>query len=458
MIYNVLDYGIIPDGKTVYTKKIQELIDRCCESGGGVICFPYGEFVTATLRLKSNVSIEICKEAKLLGTLNFYDYAPHEHIEYPLYQDASHSYFDCSLFVGKDCSNISIYGGGTIDMRSVWDEDNVRKMVHRGAKCIALKNCSNVAIRDLHIYNATDLAVYFAGCSEVDVLRVKMRVFIDGISPDGCKNVTISDCDVESGDDGIVLKSSYTLNRLAECDNIVVKNCRVKSCCNAIKFGTETNGGFKNVVIQDCIVVDTRLAGLAIESVDGAKIDNIVVKNIKMMNVSTPLFIYIGNRMRGPQELEIGSISNVTIENFSAEGEYKPYEIMSPNYRDFKAGKTCFAPWWIIGEVEDLEAIEEDCQITSVVSGLQTRWIQNLSLTNVSLELIGGCKIQPPDIVQPDREYPEIFNFGEHLPAKGICFRYVDGLKLKNVRISTIKEDVREDFTFNDVSNLVIEE
>ena len=171
----------------------------------------------STVFLKSNVRIQIDKSAKLLGAPSFYDFAPQEPVDYPLYQDASHSYFDHSMFVGKKCDNIVFTGGGEIDMRSVWDEDNVRGIGGRGPKPIALRECNNVEIYDLEINNATDLAIYFAGCENVDIYNIKMRVYIDGISPDNCKNVRIHDCDVESGDDGIVFKSSYTLNRLGEC-------------------------------------------------------------------------------------------------------------------------------------------------------------------------------------------------------------------------------------------------
>ena len=203
----------------------------------------------STVFLKSNVTIEIPEGTELLGAESYYDYAQEEKIDYPIYQDSSHTYFHPSMFVGIGCENIKITGGGKIDMRSVWDEDGVRgeAIKHRGAKCIALKECKNIEISNLAIVNVTDLAVYFAGCENVDIYNLKLKVYIDGISPDNSKNVRIHDCDVETGDDGIVFKSSYTLNRLDICKDIYVWDCKIKSRCNALKFGTETNGGFENI-------------------------------------------------------------------------------------------------------------------------------------------------------------------------------------------------------------------
>lgn len=225
------DFGALGDGVTLNTQAVQRAVEYCTKKGGGEIVFSRGKYVLSTIFLRSNVHIFLKKEAVLLGSKCFSDYCPDEKADYPLYQDASHSFFHCSLFSAEDCENISLTGKGTIDMRSVWDDKNVRNMAHRGAKCIALKNCRNIEIRELRILNATDLAVYFAGCENVKICGLKIRVHIDGISPDNSSNVEILDCDVESGDDGIVFKSSYTLNRLGVCKNIVVRNCRIKSRC-----------------------------------------------------------------------------------------------------------------------------------------------------------------------------------------------------------------------------------
>lgn len=449
-VYNVLDFGAVADGVTINSKAVQAAIDECSSQGGGTVLFADGEYVLSTVFLKENITICIDKTAKILGAPSFYDYAPQEEIDYPLYQDASHSYFDHSMFVGKNCDNIVFTGGGEIDMRSVWDEDDVRKIVGRGPKTIALRECNNVKIFDLEINNTTDLAIYFAGCEDVEIYNIKMRVYIDGISPDNCKNVYIHDCDVESGDDGIVFKSSYTLNRLGVCDNIVVKNCRVKSRCSAVKFGTETNGGFYNIVIDNIDVRETRITAIAIESVDGAIIDGLTLKNMHIRNAGAPLFIHLGLRMRGPEGREIGRIRNITLENILAEGPYEPWEAIAWNMKTHHEGDTLQYPW------DFTSNHVYGPQLTSNVCGLPEIPLENIVLRNVKFIVEGNVFEWRRDVPDNANGYPEVHIYGRPLPAKGIYFRHINGLTLENVTVESYKPDGREAFVFEDVENLKI--
>ncbi len=456
--YSVADYGASANGDTPCTAAVQNLIDEVSANGGGTIVFPEGRYVLSTLFLKSNVHIAL-EDAWLLGSLRFADYCPDERVDYPLYQDASHSFFHCSMLVGEGCENIAITGSGGIDMRSIWDEENVRNMCHRGAKAIALKECKNVRISGISVCNATDLAVYFAGCENVEIDGIKVRAYIDGISPDGSKNVEIRNCEVESGDDGIVFKASYTLNRLSDCENITVRNCVISSRCNAIKFGTETNGDFKNITVENVRMYNTRLSGIALESVDGSRIDGIVFRNIRMQNVANPIFVHLGKRLRAPQGTQIGSISNVTFENIVATGAYEPYETIAWNYPSFVAQDTYQEPW-NIGVAEGLTGEEifterSAWQITSNVCGLRGHDLKNIRFKDVRLELNGGASEYEPNVPEEPLTYPEAFVYGRVLPAKGIYFRHVDGLTLENVTVSTRYADVRETFVFDNVRNLV---
>ena len=453
-IFNICDYGAVADGVTLNTKAIQSAVDVCAKLGGGTVLFPRGSFVCSTVFLRNGVTVALEEDCLLLGSLHFHDYAPHEPLGYPLYQDASHSFFHCSMFVGIDCENVKIKGKGKIDMRSVWDEENVRKMCHRGAKCIALKNCKNVEISGVEIYNATDLAVYFAGCENVNIYGIKMRVYIDGISPDNSKNVRIQDCEVETGDDGIVFKSSYTLNKIDICKNIHVWNCKVKSRCNAIKFGTETNGGFEDILIENIEVYETRITGISIESVDGAIIDGVTIKNVKMTNVNAPIFVHVGKRMRGPKGRKIGKIKNVTLENITATGPYEPYEIIAWGYSSYKSGDFYQYPWKFGGgagvRLENCDRAG-DWQMTSNICGLKESPLENITLKNVRLKLDGGVKEYNREVPEEAQDYPEVFVYGRILPAKGIYFRHIEGLHLENVSVTTYRLDVREDFLFEDV-------
>ena len=458
-IYTVKEFGATANEKTLSTNAVSRAVAECSANGGGIVRFEKGVYILSTVFLKSNVTIEIPKGTEILGAGSYYDYAQEEKVDYPIYQDSSHTYYHPSMFVGLDCENVKITGGGKIDMRSVWDEDGVRgaAIKHRGAKCIALKNCKNVEISNLEINNVTDLAIYFAGCENVDIYGIKMRVYIDGISPDNSKNVRIHDCDVETGDDGIVFKSSYTLNKLDICKDIHVWNCKVKSRCNAIKFGTETNGGFENILVENIDIRETRITGISIESVDGAIVDGITIRNIKMRNVNAPIFVHIGKRMRGPAGREVGKIRNILLDNITANGPYEEYEIMPWNYFSYKDGDTLQKPW-IFGIAESFDDThsgntrESDWQMTSNICGLKESPLENIVLRNICLKLYGGVQEYKREVPEEAQDYPEVFVYGRILPAKGIYFRYIDGLTLDNVQVETYRKDKRESFVFESVN------
>ncbi len=472
--FNVKKHGVIADGATLQTAEIQKVIDEASKTGA-IVYFPRGHYVTGTLHLRNNSYILLHKKAVLLGSLNFDDFEPDEKVDYPLYQDASHSFFHCSMFVGENVKNITFNGKGKIDMRSVWDVDNVRNMAHRGAKAIALKECHDIAINGIGIYNATDLALYMAGCSLATITNLNMRVHIDGISPDNCNDVYIDGCDIECGDDGIVLKSSYTLNKLGKCEKIRVSNCSIKSRCNALKIGTETNGDFSNILFDGVQIRDTRIAGIALESVDGSNIDKVKFINISMKNVGSPIFVHLGKRMRGPKELEVGSIKNITFQNIIATGPYKPYKCIEWNYETFLKKSQKQFPGYYSGE----EVMEDGTwQVTSNISGLAEKPLENIKFHNLYFELDGGVaefdkevpdelpaatkdpetgEIIPPVIEEGKKyvqSYPEVNMFGRTLPAKGYYFRHINGLTINYVVIKTRLPDSREMMVYDDVNEL----
>jgi hypothetical protein len=266
---------------------------------------------------------------------------------------------------------------------------------------------------------------------------------------------------VEAGDDAIVFKSSYTLNRLDICKDIKAWNCKLKSRCCAVKFGTETNGGFENILIENIDIRETRITGIAIESVDGAVIDGVTIRNVKMTNVNAPIFVHIGKRMRGPEGRPIGKIKNVTLENITADGPYEEYEIIPWNYFSYKDNDTLQRPW-IFGVAESFDDTklgntrESDWQMTSNVCGLKESLLENIVLRNVHLKLDGGVKGYKKEVPEEAQDYPEVYVYGRILPAKGIYFRHINGLTLDNVTVETYREDMREDFLFENVKALLV--
>ena len=442
-MYNIVDFGAKNDGITDSTNAVRLAVAECVKNGGGVVYIPHGTYVLASVQIFSNIHFVFEPGAKILGSLNPDDFDEREHIDYPLYQDYSHSFFHRAMFWGEDLENISFSGLGTIDMREVWEnilaDGEAQWRSRRAIKIFSFKNCKHVDISDLKLYNATDLAVYLAGCEDVKTTRLTMHVNIDGISPDCCKNVVISDCNIVAGDDGIVLKSSYTLNKKQLCENVVISNCNVSSRMCAIKLGTESNGGFKNIAISNCAIYDTCYTGLAIEIADGGEIDGITATGLVMRNVGTPFIVMLTDRRRAPEDATIGKIKNVVIDNLVATG---PYGYIYP------IRYTTALP--------EEELANAPLVIASSIIGQPGEKIENISLSNIYLTVPGGGKevereIHVPEI--PDAT-PSARAFGDNLPASGIFVRHVKNLSLHNVNIFTINDDAREEMLFEDVEEL----
>jgi hypothetical protein len=204
---------------------------------------------------------------------------------------------------------------------------------------------------------------------------------------------------------------------------VVVSGCVLRSTCNALKMGTESNGGFQNVVLTGCTIYDTRLAGVALEIVDGGALDRIVVSDLAMTGVGAPIFLRLGNRARPFQEgmatPGLGSMKNVTISNIEATG-----------------------------------ANPTGCAI----AGLPEARIENVTLSNIRLSFAGGGTAEQASRAIPEEveKYPEYAMFGR-LPAYGFYCRHVDGLTLANIQLQLAGPDKRHAVVFDDVRNATVD-
>lgn len=454
-MFNILDFGAKADGVSLSTKAIQKAVDACHKCGGGTVFIPAGgAFVCGTVHLRDNIHVMFENGAILYGSKNLEDFDPIEKITCLEFQDRSHSFFRQSLFYAENCDNISFSGIGKIDMQSAWQDDHTWRKEqnllapkcanpdydyeyvestfsvpwHRGAKVISLKECNDIVIKDLIINNATDLAVYFAGCENVRVTGLNIHSHIDGISPDACKNVVISDCIVNTGDDAIVAKSSYSVNKLKCCENITITNCVIKSWCNAIKFGTESIVGFKNITISNCTITETRFSGIAIESVDGATFDGINISNITMKNVGNPLLMLVLFRGQAPVGTPIGTIRNITLSNITAVGPYEEWRGITCRYTDSKLTpvKPYLTPMLIVGQPDSM--------------------IEKVTLSNINITMPGGGTEEDKNIILKEVrcEYPECAIFGDKHPAYALFARHVKNFKLYNVNFDTYEDDKRD--------------
>jgi len=426
-VYDIRDYGAAPGGKTLCTSAIQTAVDRRAAGGGGTVYFPPGRWLSGTVELRSHVTLRLDSGCRWLGSSNPADYPEWA----PKVRSYSDRYRRQSLIRGEDLEHVAICGLGAIDGQGGkfrWQGYKNRPFL------ILLVNCRNVLIENVSLYNSAMWMQQYLTCQRVTIRGITVVNHAtyndDGIDLDGCRGAVVSDCKIDSDDDGICLKS--TCER--PCENVTITNCVVCSHCNAIKMGTESHGGFRNIAISNCAVyspADTKtiygkdrgMGGLALEVVDGGVLENVAVSNLSIDGVMTPIFLRLGNRARpidkGLPKPGVGTFHNVVLCNIVAT-------------RASKVG----------------------CSIT----GIPGHPMENVQLSNIQITSDGGGTRQQAAAKVPEKEdqYPESTMFGT-LPAYGFYCRHVAGLKLRDVRLRTDQPDVRPAVVSEDVKELVLD-
>lgn len=448
------ELGIVGDGKTLNTQAIQKAVDKLTAmKKGGAIVFDEGRYLTGTIEMKSNVHFVLKRGAVLLGSTNIHDYRSIEPKDAPKSsRDSDNS--KLALLVCYKAQNISITGEGEIDGQGralALNVDSVLYMTnddYRRAgggrpleiyrpKIINFMFLDGFEMRDITIRNPACWTQTYEICSNLkfENITVRSRAYWnnDGFDFTDCRNATINNCDVDSGDDGICLKSYY---KGYCCENIRVTNCHVTSSCNALKLGTASFGGFRNIVFDNVKVRDTYLSAIAIESVDGCDIDDITFRNITATNTMNPLFIKLGNRTNGPA----GHVRNILIENLTATVPF-----LRPD------------PW---AEMRIVSNEGYHNPHPAPITGMPEQSIEGVTLRNIDITFPGhastGMKYVPlwrvESVREDHRSYPEFTMYGE-LPAWGFYVRHVDGIRLENVRLRLTEDDMRPAIVFDDVKN-----
>jgi len=342
--FDVRTFGATGDGKTIDTSAINKAIDAAAAAGGGTVLFPAGNYLSYSIHLKSNVALQLESGATIIAADPAADGGgEHDHPEpnqWDMFQDFGHSHFHNSLMWGEGIENVAIVGTGRIWGRGLSKGYGPGPDAHTpgvGNKAISLKNCHNVLMRDFSILHGGHFGILATGVDNLTIDNLKIDTNRDGMDVDACRNVRISNCYVNSPwDDGICLKADYSLGSAKQCEYVTITNCYVSGCwqegtlldgtykkfapgervghTGRIKFGTESNGGFRNITISNCVFEGCQ--GLALETVDGAILEDITVTNISMRDiVSAPIFLRLGARMRGPDNTPVGTLKRVIISN-----------------------------------------------------------------------------------------------------------------------------------------------
>ncbi len=392
--YAVRDFGAKGDGDTKDTAAVQKAIDAAASGGGGTVYFAPGTYLCGSLHLGSGVTLSIDAGATIKGSPDNADYDPYEKLDFKNAADVETSFFHTALIWGEDVERIAIVGQGTID------SNRTRR---HGPKTIALKRCRFVEIRDVRLLNSPNYNISMLGTDFVNIDGVTiLNGYADGIDPDSCRNVRISNCHIESRDDAIVPKASFSLGERRACENITVTNCYLATECNAFKLGTESGGDFKRIAVTNCVMsglskADPASGGICVESVDGSNIDGIVVSNATMIDVRAPIFIRLGNRGRDMATPVAGSLKNVVISN----------------------------------------VVATDASDTCSITGIPDRPVEGVTISNVRITWKGGCMYRPTEEAVPEaiNGYPDPDMFGA-MPAYGFYCRHVNGLRLSNFDLS----------------------
>ena len=458
---DVRTFGALGDGAALDTDAINAAIAAAHATGGGEVVLPAGRWLSFSIRLLSGVTLRLDEGCVLEAAdpaLHGGAYDPAEPNPFDLYQDFGHSHWRNSLIWADDVEDVAVIGPGMIDglgltregpgsrwsrqagefpvsMANLSAEEmailspGLEAMAGQGNKAIALKNVRRARLEGFTVFRGGHFAVLATGCDDLAIKGLRIDTNRDGLDIDGCRDVTIADCRVNTpNDDAIVLKSSLALGVVRATERVEITRCHVSGfdlgtmldgtqgrtqklapdqdrVTGRIKLGTESNGDFRHIEISDCVF--TRSRGLALETVDGGTIEDVAIRNIVMREVTTaPLFLRLGERLRGPEGTARGALRRISVRNLTA------WDIL-PDY-------------------------------AATIAGLPDAPIEDVELTDVCLVYGGGgdaalAARRPGDMADA---YPEPSMFGP-TPAYGLWARHVESLKLTNVRIETLKPDQR---------------
>jgi hypothetical protein len=413
--FNVKKYGAKGNGITLDTRFIQKAIDKAYENGGGVVDVPTGTYLTGTLILKDNVELHIQPGAIILGSPDYKDY---EEIIHRLDSRTNGLYAKHFMIFAEGARNISITGTGVIHGNGLKSFQKSRPQNLR-PYMIRLVNCENITIRDVKLLESANWTLHLLGCRDVNIDGIAIENGTDsnrdGLDIDACNRVTVSNSRFLTGDDAIVMKATNdTL-----CQNITITNCIIRTNASAIKTGTESNGGFRNITVSNCILRDIpEHAGIELMTVDGGIMQNILIENITMENVATPVFIRLGNRAR-----------------------------------PFKQGQ-------YVSHVDDVKDIYLnnitvlDSKLPSGIIGMHAKKIQNVVINNYSVRSSVGQKpVAYNKVPFEEFSYPAASVF-KNLPAYGFYCRNVNELQMKNITMFSAENETRPALVFDRVNNL----
>jgi polygalacturonase len=421
-VFRVEDHGAVADGVTVNTAAIQKAIDECSHKGGGVVRFSKGDYVTGTIELKSGVMLEVAAGARVLGSTRLADY-PEKREQFKSVMSENHQYRQ-SLIYAEQADQVGIRGHGEIYFRG--EQTNFPGPETIGATVgrpfgIRMIQCRHVVLQDISLRNSAAWMQSYLDCQDLifDGIRVENHANYnnDGLDPDGCRNLIVRNCDINSEDDALCLKGGSG----RPTENVLIENSTFRSTCNAFKIGTDTQGDFKNILGRNLKLGGPpeslpsmrgheASTGITLATVDGGNVGDIVIQNVTIDRTRCPVFLRIGNRLRtmpGRAKPPVGSLKRVLIENVSGEGNLRQ---------------------------------------GSLISGIAGHRIEEVIIRNYTISMAGGgdASLAGRPVVEQENGYPDAQEFSrDGLPAYGFYLRHAQNVRIERATITPVKADRR---------------
>ena len=450
-VYSARDFGAKGDGQHIDAPVINEARQHAADEGGGTVVLDRGTFLCYSIHLRSNVTLRIEEDAvlKAAPVTEEQRYDESEYNEYTQYQDFGHSHWHNSLIWGEGLHNVTIEGKGLIDGTGVLTRGGGgRQRTSNGTanKALAMRECQHVTIRDLSFSACGHFAMLLTGVDDLLIESVTADTNRDGFDIDCCERVVIRNCRVNTvNDDAIVLKCSYALGRPKPTEHVLIEDCHVSgydvgslldgTCTTKtekapdgdgptgrIKLGTESNGGFRHITIRRCSFMHCR--GLALETVDGAAMEDIDVSDIKMHDIcNSPIYIRLGDRMRAPQGFHHSKV------------------------RDIRLRK--------------IHVTDADSRYACLIAGIEGNPIRKVRIRDLYIQFRGGLTLD--DVAQQRGSNPFFFGPGGMAaisrhegtggypepsahgiqPAWGFSISNAEDIVMKNVSLETMSPDER---------------
>lgn len=433
-VFKVDDFGAIADGVTINTKAIQKAIDSCSASGGGVVLFSQGDYVTGTIDMRSGVMLEIAKDSRILGSTNLNDY-PDRVAKHKTVMD-THMDIRHSLIYAEGVKQVGVRGPGTIDFRGTKEnfpgKETIAKLPGRpfGMRFI---DSDKIVVKNINLRNSPSWMQNYLNCTNCIFDGINnvnhSNHNQDGLDLDGCRYVIVRYCHFNVYDDAMCIKGAA----LGITQDVLIENSTFYTKCNSLKIGTDTQGHFRRIIARNLVLGGTPTdypafhaespteSGITLATVDGGDVEDILIQNVEINRANCPVFIRVGSRgrlMPGMPQAPIGKLRRIIVENVTGKDNLKQ---------------------------------------GSFISGIKDGIIEDVVVRNMHVEMLGGVAHKPEKVRENENGYPDAHQFDNPLPAIGFFVRHVKNITLENITVTTNNDDKRPlFFSGGNIENVVV--